>query len=104
MADIAAGSTVNIKIVKTPSSESARKTLVRLLSKDDEVRTENRRLERVRAKNISYHQRGGRPWAVRPPKQRPVKGEVGESGTILASPDVLRDLKGVERFVDVSAA
>ena len=34
----------------------------------------------------------------------PVKGDVGESGTILASPDVITDLNSVERFVEVSAA
>ena len=45
-----------------------------------------------------------RVWEGRLPKQRPVTGSLGESGTILASTDVLADLKSVERFVEVSAA
>ncbi|MFN3166160.1 MAG: hypothetical protein ACE37H_03750 [Phycisphaeraceae bacterium] len=106
MADIAPGTTVNIKIVKQPTSEGARKTLVRLLSKDAEVVAENKRLKKVRKTNQTHSPRGGRwrVWEGRLPKQRPVTGVVGESGTILASVDVLTDLKGVEQYVEVSAA
>lgn len=106
MADITPGSTVNIKIVKDPTSVSARKTLVRILSKDAEVVAENKRLKKVRKTNQTHSPRGGRwrVWEGRLPKQHPVKGDVGESGTVLASVDVLTDLKSVERFVEVSAA
>ena len=106
MADITPGSTVNIKIVKEPTNASARKTLVRLLSKDAEVVAENKRLKKVRKTNQTHSPRGGRwrVWEGRLPKQRPVAGALGESGTILASPDVLTDLKSVQRFVEVSAA
>ena len=106
MADITPGSTVSVKIVKTPTSASARKTLVRILSKDAEVVAENKRLKKVRKTNQTHSPRGGRwrVWEGRLPKQRPVTGDVGEAGTILASPDVLTDLKSVEKFVEVSAA
>ncbi|MBX2850351.1 MAG: hypothetical protein KTR15_01240 [Phycisphaeraceae bacterium] len=106
MADIAPGSTVNVKIVKTPTNASARKTLVRILSKDAEVIAENKRLKKVRKTNQTHSPRGGRwrVWEGRLPKQHPVEGKLGEAGTVLASPDVLTDLKSVERFVEVSAA
>ncbi len=106
MADITPGTTVSIKIVKTPTNASARKTLVRLLSKDEDVIAENKRHKRVRKSNQTHSPRGGRwrVWEGRLPKQRPVSGDIGEAGTILASPDVLTDLKSVERFVEVSAA
>ena len=106
MADITPGSTVNIKIVKEPASAAARKTLVRLLSKDAEIVAENKRLKKVRQTNQTHSPRGGRwrVWEGRLPKQRPVTGSLGESGTILASTDVLTDLKSVERFVEISAA
>ena len=106
MADITPGSTVTIKIVKTPTNEGARKTLVRLLSKDAEVVAENKRLKKVRKTNQTHSPRGGRwrVWEGRLPKQRPVKGELGESGTILATVDVLTDLGSVEKFVEVTAA
>ena len=101
MADITPGSTV-----KTPTNASARKTLVRILSKDAEVVAENKRLKKVRKTNQTHSPRGGRwrVWEGRLPKQRPVTGDIGEAGTVLASPDVLTDLKSVERFVEVSAA
>lgn len=106
MADITPGTTVNIKIVKQPASESARKTLVRLLSKDPIAVKENKRLKAVRQTNQTHSPRGGRwrVWEGRLPKQRPVTGSVGESGTILASVDVLADLGSVEKFVEVTAA
>lgn len=106
MADITPGTTVNIKIVKQPASEGARKTLVRLLSKDPAVVKENKRLKKVRETNQTHSPRGGRwrVWEGRLPKQRPVTGTIGESGTVLASVDVLTDLKGVEKYVEVSAA
>lgn len=106
MADITPGTTVNIKIVKTPTNASARKTLVRLLSKDADVIAENKRHKRVRKTNQTHSPRGGRwrVWEGRLAKQHPVKGDIGEAGTILASPDVVTDLKSVERFVEVSAA
>lgn len=106
MADIQPGTTVNVKIVKQPTSAGARKTLVRLLSKDASVVKENLRLKKVRAANEIATQRGGRVrvWAGRVVKQHPVAGKVGESATILASVDVLTDLKSVSKYVEVSAA
>lgn len=106
MSDIAPGTTVTVKIVKAPKSEGARKTLVRLLSKDAEVIKENKRLKKVRKVNQTMSTRGGRwrVWESRLVKQNPVIGAVGEAGTFLATPDVLRDLRGVEKFVEVSAA
>lgn len=106
MADIQPGTTVNIKIVKRPTNEGARKTLVRLLSKDADVITENKRHKKVRKSNQTHSPRGGRwrVWEGRLAKQRPVSGALGESGTILATVDVLVDLNSVGKFVEVSAA
>ena len=105
MADVAKikpGSQVQVKIVAHPSNTSARKTLVRLLSKDEAHSTENKRLARIRRKMYSPRRRGGRLYSGRMPKLRRVKGEPGESGTILATMDVIRDLGSVSRFVEVS--
>jgi len=104
MADIATGSTVTFKIVKTPTNEAARKTLVRLLSKDKAVITEDKRLRKARKDNLVLAPRSGRLWAINVVKQRPVTGKIGEQGTILASYDVVKDLKSVEKFIEVSAA
>jgi len=101
--DIKPGSTITVTITKQPTNDAARKTLVRLLSKDANVVKENARLRQVRKVNAVEKQRGGRVrlWAGRLVKQHPVKGVLGESGQILATVDVLRDLKSVERFIEV---
>ena len=98
---IAPGSRVTVKVVKYPTSSSATKTLVRLLSKDEQVKAENKRLRDIRRKQNKPTRRGGRIWLSRLIKQRPVKGQVGESGTITATTDVLTDLRSVSRFVEV---
>lgn len=102
--NVAPGTKINVKVVKTPTSKAAAKTITRLLSRDAAVKKENERLRRARQKNQTSHMRGGREWFVRVPKQRPVTGRIGESGTITATLDVLSDLKSVERFVEVKKA
>jgi hypothetical protein len=102
--DIKPGTTVNVKVTSIPTNAGAAKTIVRLLHKDAQVKREQKRLEKVREAGIRHHQRGGRQWAVRVVKVHPVAAEVGQSGTILATADVLRDLGSVERFVEVTPA
>ena len=92
MADITPGTKVNVKIVSYPTNAAATKTLVRLLSKDEKIVTENARLRRIRKQKYDPQPRGGRLYAGHIVKQRPIKGVVGEQGTILASVDVLTDL------------
>jgi hypothetical protein len=102
--NVTPGSRIHVKVVKRPTSAAAAKTLVRLLSKDRAVMRENERLRKTRRHTESQHQRGGRLWTVRIVKQRPVAGKIGESGSIIASLDVLKDLKSVAKFVEVTAA
>lgn len=98
------GDTINVKITSRPTNASARKTLQRVLNKDAEHKKEVERQRDVRASNIRMKIRGGRPWYRRVVKQHAVQGEVGESGTVLASVDVLRDLGSVQRFIEVTPA
>ena len=104
MNDIDPGKTIHVKIVKRPSNAAAIKTLVRLLSKDQAVKKDVQRLRKIRRTQTCKAQRGGRQWTIRMVKQRPVKGSVGESGTITATLDVLADLKRVARFVEIQKA
>ena len=100
---IAPGTRVEVKIVNEPTNIAARKTLVRILSKDAAAIAENRRLRNVREANYSPSMRGGRLYGGRLVKIHPVKGRLGESGTVTATADVLADLRSVGRFVQVSA-
>ena len=104
MQDISPGSTLHIKIVKSPSNAAAAKTLVRILNKDQDIARDLRRLRKIREKGLRTKTRGGRQWHVRMVKQHRIRGRVGESGTIRATLDVLRDLRRVTRFVEIQAS
>ena len=99
---IAPGSRVSVKVVKEPTSAAAAKTIVRLLNKDDAAAAEIKLQRKIRKVRNTSRIRSGRIWVRRLVKQHPVEGHVGESGTITASVDVLRDLTSVSRFVEVS--
>jgi len=98
------GSTITVKIVNEPTNDAASKTLARVLAKDPEHVRENKRIADVRRKNYSPSMRGGRLYGGRLVKQSATQGKLGETGTVLASIDVLRDLKSVERFIEVEKA
>lgn len=102
--NIAPGTRVNVKITKSPTTAAATKTLERLLSKSPEAKKEAARQQKIRKTGMRVHQRGGRDWEVRVPRQSPVDVKVGETAAITASLDVLRDLASVERFVEVTKA
>lgn len=98
------GSTVNVKIVKRPTNESARKTLVRVLWKDADMKAEDKLLTKLRVKHYTPRNRGGRLYSGHMKKLQRLKGEVGESGTVRASVDVINDLKSVSSFIEVNDA
>ena len=101
---IAPGARIHVEIVKHPTNARARKTLVRVLGKDEVAKTEQKRLEKVRKSNYRPRMRGGRLYGGQMVKMHPVKGQLGESGTVTATTDVLADLNSVSRFVSIKAA
>lgn len=102
----APGSKIAVKVVKTPSNAAARKTIVRVLSRDKGIQAENARLYGTRKANKRVTVRGGRlrVWEGRLVKQHAIKGNIGDAGTFTCTLDVLTDLASVARFVEVSAA
>lgn len=101
---IALGSKINVQIVKQPTNAAARKTLIRLLSKDRDTRVANNHLQQVRKVHHDPQPRGGRLYGGRLVKKHLLQGKVGEAGTLLASVDVITDLRSVEQFVHISNA
>lgn len=102
LANIKPGQWVTVKVVRQPRAESRRKTLIRLCEKDPAVRKERVRLKRARI--VKFHRRGGRPWAARPYRVVTVATTPGSTYRIFASVDVLRELKCIERNVEVAPA
>lgn len=98
---ITPGRKVQITVVKTPTSRRAAKTLVRLLSKDPAAKADTARHRKIRTDNYNPEMRGGRLYGGRVVKLHTLHGQPGESGTITATLDVLRDLNSVQRFVEV---
>lgn len=101
--EIAPGTEVRVEIIKAPSNEAARKTLLRVLAKDPQVVKEKKRDKLARSRSVRVKRRGGRPWEHRPAMRQPVETEVGHTGTVKATADILRDLQSVSRFVKVTA-
>lgn len=103
-AQLRPGSTITLTLKKAPTNAAATKTLSRLFAKDPIHQKARRRRKKLLAEKVDVRRRGGRPWEVRakaPPLVRPV---MGEACTILATPDVIRDLGKLERFVSVKSA
>jgi len=98
------GSTITVKVVKTPTNIAAAKTIVRLLSKDKAVMAENKRQRQIRKRLYAPAPRGGRTYGGYVVKQHPLDGKLGEQGTIFASLEVCTALKSVERFVEITTA
>jgi hypothetical protein len=98
--DIAPGTKVTVKVTSTIKNAAAAKTLGRLFLKDPAIAARRRKTP----KDVVLHQRGGRMW------RQKAKGTVcrppalGQSATLVATVDVIRDLASVSRFVDVSPA
>lgn len=98
------GARVNVKVAKAPTNEAARKTLVRVLSKSDQVKARNAHLRKVRDAKYNPSMRGGRLYGGRMIKLPAIKPDRGVEQTLTATVDVLVDLKSVGRFVEVTPA
>jgi hypothetical protein len=101
-ADVAPGSTIVLKIKKTPTSAAAAKTLSRLFAKDPANKKRLAARKATRARHQIPARRGGRIWLGKSPAPRLVQPVEGDTCTLLATTDVLRDLGSVSRFVNVS--
>jgi len=102
LADIQPGQQIKVTVTSEPKAAAQRKTLIRLCEKDEQVRAERRRLKQARP--VKFHRRGGRPWGARPYRVPVVKTTAGASYKIFASTDVLRELKSIEKHVEVTPA
>lgn len=96
------GQKLHVKVVRKVTNAAANKTLQRVLSKDPEHKEDLKRIAKVRAKGYNPQPRGGRLYGGHVIVAKPLKGEQGEEANVTATVDVIRDLKSVERFIEVS--
>lgn len=102
--NVVLGAKVRVTVTKQPTNAAAAKTIVRLLSKDPAVKKDNARLRAIRRRDYKPDRRGGRLYGGRVVKQHPVRARAGESGVVVATDDVVRDLCSVARFIEVEPA
>ncbi|HEV8606167.1 MAG TPA: hypothetical protein VGQ99_12415 [Tepidisphaeraceae bacterium] len=95
------GQPLRVTITKLITRAAARKTIERIFIKD---RTHTDPLD---ARSVNFiplpKRRGGQIWTKRPNKVHPPLN-AGDSATIKATPQTLRDLNSVRDFVEVGAA
>ena len=97
-ADTAAKTTFTI--TRTPRRPADQKTILRLMRMQREVQNGLRRLagRRRRDENVTRPRAGGE-WTNRVRATRLARVEKGESFTIAVTPQILPDLKAVEKFL-----
>ena len=96
--DLKPGKTVRVTVGKHINRASARKTLERLFMSDKAV---SKPIER-RSRNFIElpKRRGGQIWTKRPNKVHPTLDK-GAAATIKTTPQLIKDLRSVEDFVEV---
>ena len=96
--DLKPGTTVRVTINKNITRASARKTLERLFLTDKEVKKPIQR----RSRNFIElpKRRGGQIWTKRPNKVHPSLDK-GAAATIKTTPQLIKDLRSVEDFIQV---
>lgn len=96
MTAIEPGSKVKITVKTTLLKPAAAKTVARLFLKD-EAKSHNRK-----AKPVAWRQRAGRQWHHQKRGSVAMTPNVGDSATLIATVDVIRDLNSVDRFIEIS--
>ena len=96
-----AGTALKVTISSTIKRAAARTTLERIFLTDKAV------VAPIAAREANFKakpkRRGGRIWTKRPNKVHPTLAK-GETATVKATPQLLRDLGSVEDFVQVETA
>ncbi len=100
MSATAPGKTLTFTIKTLPRTERERKTLQRLMRLQPKVQRTLTRIANVRRRETAWTQRGGRLFARRWQATKIVFPTVGASFTLRITPQIMPDLKSVERFLD----
>ena len=106
MSDVIAPSKkVTFTITKAPSRVADQKTLHRLIRMQRPMQNALRRLSRRRRQTDNYsRQRAGRMWTVRVHMTRLSRVAAGESFTLTVTPQIMRDIKAVEKYLQAKPA
>jgi hypothetical protein len=103
MADaIAPLRTVTFTVTKLPAGVGHVRTIERLMRMQPDLQKELRRRHmRRRQSDNRQTRRGGRIWIARAGAVKLVRCEAGRSFTLLITPQMIPDIRSVERFLTV---
>lgn len=105
MADVIAPSkTVTFTLKKTPSRPADQKTISRLMRMQRNIQKGLRTLAKRRHGENYVSPRAGRMWMTRMPATKLVRPAKGESFTLTITPQIMADLKAVEKYLDAKPA
>jgi len=97
--------TLTLTVQKVPRRPAQRKTIERLMKMQPELQTGLRKIARKRRVHDNIVGiRAGRKWIQRVRATRVARVELGESFTLTLTPQIIPDLKSVEKFLKVSKA
>lgn len=102
---IAPCKTVTFTLKKTPTRPADQKTIRRLMRMQPDIQRGLMRLARRRRQhdNRAYPRAGG-IWVDRKKTTKLTRVEEGESFTLYLTPQILNDIRSVEKYLDAKAA
>ncbi len=100
MADIAPNTDMTFTVTSMPTRTAAVKTIERLMGMHTDAQRSRQKVARQRAlkDNVKYV-RAGRPWVNRARVTKVVRCEPGAEFSIRVTPQIVNDLKSVERYL-----
>ena len=102
---IAPSKRVTFTIKRTPSRPADQKTIQRLMRMQRHIQKGLSRLSKRRRREDNYYSpRAGRLWMTRAKMTKLTRVEKGESFTLTITPQIMRDVAAVEKFLDAKAA
>lgn len=103
--DLAPGSLVTFTIAKVPARPAQQKTIRRLMRMQPKIQSGLRKLSVRRQRDVNKaNQRGGRMWITRARTTKLTHVGEGESFTITVTPQIIPDIRSVEKFLTVTNA
>lgn len=105
MSDVIAPSKkVTFTVKKTPNRLADRKTIERLMRMQRPIQKGLKQLAKKRHRENYVSPRAGRMWMTRMPATKLVRAERGQSFTLTITPQIIPDLKAVEKYLDAKSA
>ncbi|MCP4833318.1 MAG: hypothetical protein GY895_01005 [Phycisphaera sp.] len=103
--ELAPSTTMTFTITAVPKNEAGVKTLRRLMRMQPEAQKALTALARRRRQfDNRPTNRAGRIWVDRKKPTQVVKVAIGESFTLRVTPQIIGDIKSVEKYIDGKAA